>query len=275
MPEEIFPIVLNSNNYVNDNTYTYRFPRGSIYLKNSSVSLSQINLYYSWQNIDAQYNNNVFKIIFPDNTPETFTTYTVTIPYGNYTIEDLNKYLQHWSIQNGKYILNATTGQNVYYLELISNPQTYSIEFVAHDIPTALPAGYLNPGGMTFPAVISKPSLVVLNSNNFGTLIGFEPGVYFTSSSTKTPEMNPVSSVLVTCSLINNRFTSPSDILYSFVSGSAQYGSMLSINNQDMVFTNIPEGHYKEVTIKFLSDKLIPLNIRDKSGIIYLIVKIS
>lgn len=274
MSEEIFPIVLNQNNYVNENTFTYKFPRGSVHFKNASVSLSQINIYYSWGNIEEQYNNNKFDIIFPDATPATFTRYNVEVPYGNYTVEDLNQYLQHWSIQNNKYIVNASTGQNLYYMEFISNPQTYKIEFIAHDI-NGLPPGYLNPGGMTFPAVVSKPTLVILPNNNFGELIGFAPGAYFTSSSTKTPEMNPVSSVLVTCSLINNRFTSPNNVLYSFVSGSAQYGSMLAIQNQDMVFTNIPEGQYSECEIRFFSDKLKNINIRDKSLVIYLIVKIQ
>jgi hypothetical protein len=275
MPEEIFPIVLNSSNYVNDNTYTYKFPRGSVFLKNSSVSLSQVNLYYSWPNIDAQYNNSTFKLVWPDSSIPGFTEYDISVPYGNYTISDLNNFLQHWSIQNGKYLINNATGQYVYYLELLTNPQKYTVQFVSHPLPTSLPAGYSNPAGMTFPIASIGPTLVTLN-NNFGDLIGFEKSsAYFTSESTKTPELNPVSSVLVTCSLINNRFTSPNNIIYSFVSGSATYGSMLSIANQDMVFTNISEGHYKEVSISFLSDKLSPLSIRDKSLIIYLIVKIN
>ncbi len=275
MPSEIFPIVLNQNNYVDANTFTYQFPRGSVYLNNASVSLSQINIFYSWGNIESQYNNNKFKLIFPDNTGPGFTEYDVTIPYGNYNVEDLNQYLQHWSIQNNKYIVNNTTGQNVYYIELIANPQRYVIQFISHDLPTSLPAGYSNPAGMVFPANVLKPTLVTIN-NNFGDLIGFEKNsAYFTSESTKTPEMSPVSSVLVTCSLINNRFSNPNNVLYSFVSGSTEYGRMISVQNQDMVYSNIPEGHYKEVTIKFLSDKLVPLYIKDKSLIIYLIVKIE
>jgi hypothetical protein len=275
MPTEIFPIVLNQNNYVDANTFTYQFPRGSVYLNNASVSLSQINIFYSWGNIEAQYNNNKFKLIFPDNTGPGFTEYDVTIPYGNYSVEDLNQFLQHWSIQNNKYIVNNASGQNMYFIELIINPQRYTIQFIAHDIPTSLPAGYSNPAGMTFPASVLKPTLVTLN-NNFADLIGFEKNsAYFTSESTKTPEMSPVSSVLVTCSLINNRFSNPNNVLYSFVSGSTEFGRMLSVQNQDMVFSNIPDGHYKEVTIKFLSDKLVPLYIKDKSLIIYLIVKID
>lgn len=276
MPE-IHPIILNQNNAEDSHTFTYRFSKGAVHLKNASIALSECQIFYSWGNIEPQFNNNVFKIIFPDGTPETFTTYTVTIPFGNYTIEDLNKFLQHWSIQNGKYIVNATTGQNVYYLEFISNPQTYQIEFISYKIPEGgLPAGYLNPGGMTFPVTANAmASLVILNTNNFGNLIGFEPGVYFTSASTKTPQMSPISSILMSCNLINSGFSNPSNILYSFVSGSTEYGHMISVQNQSVEFIKIHDGVYRELSIKFIDDKFRPLYIKDTSLLISLLIKID
>jgi hypothetical protein len=274
----IFPIILNSSNAVpNDtSTYIYKFPRGSINLKNASVALSQINIFYSWGNINkALYNNSEFGIIFPNGTGPGFTNYDITIPDGNYTVEDINKYIQLFCIQNHLYLID-NKGNNVYYLELLINPNTYSISLVCYDIPTSLPAGYTNPGGLfSFPALANQKPTLVIKANNFGKLIGFNVGPHQTQLSDVTPEMGPVSSVLVGCSLINNKFSNPNNIIFSFVSGSTEYGRMLSIQNQDLVYSNINEGVYSEIKINFLDNNFKRLNIKDTNLIIYLIIKID
>lgn len=270
-----FPIVLNSSNAVDASTYTYKFPQ-SLNLKNASIGLSQINLYYSWANINKSlYNNSEYKINFPDSVGN--TEYTITIPDGNYTVEDLNAHLQSFFIANNKYLVNQVNDKYVYYMEFLSNPITYSIQLICHDIPTVLPTGYNNPSGgaFSFPATVQKPSLTVLSTNKFGDLIGFNAGTSFSKVSDKTPQMSPVSSVLVTCSLVNNKFTNPSNIIYSFVSGSTEYGRMLSVNNQDIVYSNIGDGIYQDITIKFIDNNFNRLNIKDTNLIIYLIVKIN
>lgn len=275
MPAEIHPIILNQNNNVDDNTYTYTFSKGASHLKGASIALSECNIFYSWQNITARFNNNSFSIIFPDNTVPTFTEYDITIPDGNYTVEDLNQFLQQWQIDNAKYLVNNTTLKNYYFIELVTRPHTYQIQLIMYDIPTALPVGYSNPSGMVFPAVVSKATLV-LSNNKFGDLIGFEPNAgYFSALSTKTPQMSPISSILMSCNLVNSGFSNPSNILYSFVSGSTEYGRMISVQNQSIEFLKIPDGVYRELTIKFMDDKFRPLIIKDHSLIIYLLIKIE
>ena len=277
MPSSIFPIILNSTNSVQDDpsTYLYKFPRGSVNLKNASVALSQINLFYSWGNINKSlYNNSEFSIIFPDGTVGGSTTYDVTVPDGNYTIEDLNRYLQKVFIDNRKYLISVSTGNNIYYMELVANPNTYSIQLICYDIPTLLPPETLDPG-FSYPTVAGQKPTLVIKNNNFGKLIGFNVGNHTTSLSQITPQMSPVSSVLVTCSLINNKFTNPNDVIYSFVSGSTEYGRMLSIQNQDLVYSNIDDGVYTHVSIKFIDNNFNRLNIKDTNLIIYLIVRID
>ena len=275
MPAEIHPIILNQNNNVDDNTYTYTFSKGASHLKGASIALSECNIFYSWQNITARFNNNSFSIIFPDNSVPTFSLYDITIPDGNYTVEDLNQFLQQWQIDNKKYLVNNTSLKNYYFIELVTRPHTYQIQLIMYDIPTALPVGYSNPAGMVFPAVVSKASLVLKN-NKFGDLIAFESNsVYFSALSTKTPQMSPISSILMSCNLVNSGFSNPSNILYSFVSGSTEYGRMISVQNQSIEFLKIPDGVYRELTIKFMDDKFRPLIIKDHSLIIYLLIKIE
>ena len=275
----IFPIILNSTNAVSGDasSYVYKFPRGSINLKNASIAISQINMFYSWNNIDKPaYNNSEFQIIFPDGTVPTFTEYSITIPNGNYDIVALNQFLQGWFIQHNKYLIDSS-GNYVYYMELLANQSTYTIQLITYPIPTSLPSGWSVPsGGFSFPVQANqKPTLVVASNNNFGKLIGFSPGGYFDHISDITPQMSPVSSVLVTCSMINNKFTNPNNVLFSFVSGSTEFGHMLSIQNQDLTYANIDNGVYTEVTIKFIDNEFRRLNIKDTNLIIYLIVKIE
>lgn len=278
MSSSIFPIILNSS-HVDPNdlsTYTYKFPRGSAIFKNASVAISQINIFYSWRNIDkSAYNNNQFKLIFP-NATSLIQEYDVIIPDGNYDVAALNSFLQHWSIQNGCYLRNDVTQQNRYYIELVTHPETYKIQLISYEIPTSIPPGYSNPGNMTFPIQAGlTPVMKILSTNNFGQLLGFNPGEYGSHMSDVVPQMSPVSSVLVGCSLVHNKFTNPDNILLSFVSGKNEYGSMIQVQNQDIQYSKIEDGTYTQLQIKFYTNEFKRLNILDPNLIVYLIIKID
>jgi len=60
--------------------------------KNEQIALAQIQLYYSWENINAiPLNNSSFSYLFPNNdNPATYTSYPVVIPNGIYEIDDIN-----------------------------------------------------------------------------------------------------------------------------------------------------------------------------------------
>ncbi len=278
MPSSVFPIILNSKNSVNGDTstYTYKFPRGSLNLKNASIALAQLNIYYSWPNINASaFNNNSFQIIFPDAGGS--TTYDVVIPDGNYTVEQLNAFLQSFFIENRKYLINAETAQYRYFYEIKSNPVTYKIDLISYTIPIESEAtGFLEPpGGFSYPTTTGQsPSMVILN-NNFGNLIGFTPGTYQDASSDKVPQMSPVSSILIRCSLITNKLTNPGDIISSFIVGGQPYGSNLSISPPNLVFNRINDGIYTECKIQFIDDQFNRLNIIDQNLIIYLVLQID
>jgi hypothetical protein len=141
------------------------------------------------------------------------------------------------------------------------------------EVPLALPTDWSNPGSFEFPTILTTPEFYVYD--NFSKVIGMNAGSYFDSRlSDFTPEVSPVSSVLVGCSLVNNHFTNPSTIIYSFVSGSTKYGSILSVNAQDLVYSNIRDGTYHEFDVVFMDQNYKPLEIIDTSLIIYLVVKI-
>lgn len=278
-------IIINGNNVVpntlND-TYNYQFPSGAVAFKNDQIAVASISMYFSWFNItsattQSQYNNNVYQYTWYNNAGA--STFTVTMPDGYYEIEDLNAYLQYTLVQNGQYLVDAN-GDFVYYLEIVVNPTYYGTQINAYPIPTALPLGWTNPAGMTFPVVASTPQLTVLSTNNFGTVIGFNPGTYppapqitnYSVLSQNTPQISPINSLLMTCNILDNPYANPKTLLYSFNPAGTQFGALINIQVPQFSFVDIYDGQYTDFTIQFYDQNLRRIYINDPNIVILLVI---
>lgn len=280
-------LIINGNNLVvnafND-TYSYRFPVGSVTFKNDQIAVSSVSMYYSWENITSgsdggQYNNNTFQYDFLG------TTITVTIPTGYYEISDINAYLQSQMVANKQYLVD-TNGDFVYYLEIVQNSTFYAIQLNSYAVPTAATAaalGYTQPAGAlwAFPAVATTPQFIILSTNNFKSVIGFSAGTYPNPtqatnysivSNSGVPQVTPVSSLIMTCSLLNNPYSIPSTLLYSF-SPNVTYGSQIQVNPPEMSFVDIQDGAYNDFQIQFFDQNLNRVSIQDTNLVILLVVK--
>jgi hypothetical protein len=276
-----YPLILNGGDLVpntyGNSTYRYTFPSGSVRFKNSKCAIANINLYYSWFNITAANDNTQFQISWP--VPAGYTTYTVNITTGFYSINDLNEYLQQFCINNGLYLINAS-GQYVYYLELVANPVYYSIQLNTYPVPTALPAGWTAPALWPgYPLLTLTPRLIVPNTN-FTKIIGFNAGTYPAASAVNysklsdfTPQITPVQSVIVSCSLVNNKMSVPSSVLYSFGFTNVSFGSVITVEPTQFSFIDIQDGNYPYFDVQFLDQDFNALQINDTNLIIQLLIK--
>lgn len=274
----LFPLIINSSglqpNSFN-NTYRYTFPQGSVHFKNSKVAVSNINMYYSWFNITSNFDNNAFSFIFPDAGGT--TTYNVSITDGYYSIEELNTYLQQFCITNNLYLIDGA-GDYVYYLEFTTNSTYYSIQLNTYPVPTALPVGYTDPG-FSFPVASSTPRLVV-PSTNFRDLIGFNAGTYptpaqattYSKLSDYTPQVSPTQSIILACTLLNNKYSNPSTILYSFTSTNTAFGSLIESAPNQYSFVSIQDGSYPYFEVSFYKQDYSPLAINDTNLVIQLLI---
>ena len=279
MATTIYPIIINGSNLVpstNNNTYQYFFP-SSIQLEPSSkIALASINMFYSWYNISTAYNNNKFNIIWATNIGT--TTYNLTIPDGYYTVAQLNTYLDSFLIQNGLYLID-NNGKYIYYLEIQENPNVYGIQLNSFPIPNLLPAGWSNPAAMTFPAIATTPQFVILN-NNFQQWTGVNQGIYpspsqattYSKVSDFTPQVTPIQSVLMTCSLVNNAYANPTSLLYSFNTSNTAFGGLITSSPNEYIFVNVQQGLYSDITIRFSDQSFNPISIRDTNIVINLLV---
>jgi hypothetical protein len=274
-----FPIIINSTNYVNGNTFKVQLA-STIDLSNFTVSVGQAFIYYSWYNINSSpLNNNLFSLTIPRNGGS--DTLNVIIPDGAYNINDLNNFLQFTLIEGGYYITNNTTGINTYYASLSISPTSYAVQWNTTPMPTSLPVGFTS-GGMTFPGSANQHyQLTVMGSNNFQDIIGFNTGTYpsaptnagtQTKNSDYTPNVNPISAVQMRLSCIYNPFSSNSQLLHVFTNQGVNIGQIINASpNYEQFVPCI--GAHRELTLTFYDQNGYVLNILDKNLTIKLIFK--
>jgi hypothetical protein len=120
-------LVLNNNNNVgnNNNTYQYNFTKGNFSIPESTeIMITNIQIPYSWFNISSLIGNNEIVFLFPTGASQ-YVFNNIIIPDGFYTTTTLNYFLQSWMISKGFYLVNGTTGENYYFLNISYNTSSY------------------------------------------------------------------------------------------------------------------------------------------------------
>jgi len=238
-------------------------------------------MYYSWQNINnTTLRNNVLTYTW-ENAANVQTTYTITIPNGLYEIGDINYYCQYIMIQNGHYLVNGS-GQNVYFFEWIVNPTIYAIQLNTYQFPTALPALFTNPAGVPFPAQTFKPQ--VSTPANFNLIVGFadtfisdrDLGTAYPNTdsytSTITPQVQPNPTLLVTSSNIDNKYASPSSVIYS-ITPTVAIGEQIIEKPPEFSWNKMIGGTYAELRITLTGSDNGPVVILDPNMTIILAIR--
>jgi len=273
-------LVLNSSNTTNQpNIFQYNFLNGAFIVnEGSEMCITGITIPYSWFNIQQQYyNNTTFQYTFTEGAIT--TTYNVTLPNGYYSVNTINDYLQGQFVNQGLYLVDSL-GNNVYYLSLVYNVSTYSVQILSFAVPTALPPGYTNPAGLVFPTPNpATPQLVVLSTSNFGSIIGFTAGSYppvvqatdYSILSNTTPNGSPVNSIIVRCNLVSNNVISPSDILDSFQIN-ADFGTNINYSPNFEKWIKIKSGRYSNFTISLEDQNFNTIPIIDSNVLITLLI---
>lgn len=272
-------IVLNQSNIVagtNNTTLVYNFPN-SVDLTGCEIAVSNINMYYSWDNININFGNNTFT--YDWTTGVTTVTYTVTIPNGIWNISDINAYLQFTFIANGHYLVNAG-GQNVYYAEFLVNPNRYAIQVNTFPVPTALPALWTNPAGLVFPTTTFNPTLtfpakfneIVGYAAGFATVPNTGVGTTLSYLSSVAPQVQPNSNLLINLTNIDNKYANPSSVIYS-IAPSVGIGELIIEKPPELNFNKLLAGTYNQLRLTFTAPGFTPVYIRDPNMTIIMCIR--
>ena len=279
-----FTLVLNSQNVYEggNNTYKYNFIQGNFNIPpDSEVMVANVQIPFSFYNITAAYNNNQFQFSWPTGSSG-YTTITITIPDGFYTTTSLNYYLQQIMISNGYYLIDGS-GQNVYYYSIQYNSYQYGNQVLAYTVPTSLPSGYSAPSNWAgYPSVSRTPYITILN-NNFGTFLGFTAGNYpaagytqsYSANSSITPVGSTVNSIILRCSLVDNKVGTPMDILDSFTIGGTSFGANINYAPTVPKWVKLSSGSFSNFYITFTDQNLNLLAALDDNILITLLFSLG
>jgi hypothetical protein len=182
-------------------------------------------------------------------------------------------------ISNGHYLVDAA-GDNVYYIEVVTNSVLYAVQFNCFKLPTSLPTGYTNPAAMTYPATTLTPQ-VTIPATNFRNYLGFDAGTYpsvqqttdYSAYSTTAPQVSPTQSIIMTTNLISNGLTNPGNVLYSFTPSGVQFGSLIESKPASPMWLDVTNGFFQSVEIQLYNQAFTPLVVKDPNVVIILVVK--
>jgi hypothetical protein len=265
-------VVAGSNNTVFD----YQFPGGGIQLKaHTKIALASITMYNSTPNISASLNNNTYQYRWIDAT-----VHTVTMPDGFYEISDMNNFLHQTMLNNGHYLEEKSTSNAVWFLTLSVNTSTYKIDLLSFPMVDTFytPALYDTPTppfpipAWSVPAVSANPQFII-PATLFTNIVGLDAGTYpaaanntviTTSSSTFAPQVNPLSSYLVKCNLVNNPYGIPNSLIYSFPP-SGSFGQQFVVAPNEYSFIDAQDGYYNTMRIEITDQNDRPTLILDSN----------
>lgn len=274
-------IVLKSSNITDPNTnavFKYDFPN-SVNLIDHEVALISASMYYSWNNISTILENRTFQYQYVDGLNVTQTV-TVTLDEGLYEISDINKALQFSMINEGLYLTDNTTNENIYYIEFVINTVRNSVDINTYAVPTSHPGGFTAPSNWVgYPSTTYHPNLII--ASKFNEIIGYEAGFesgfntgvtdIVSFSSSQSPNVNPNSNLLLDVgAFTDNKYSNPAGVIASIVP-SVSVGGLINVKPPEYVYSPIKNGIYSSVTVRLLNAfTLQPQQIQDPSIVIIL-----
>jgi len=275
--------IAQNNPYPNTITINFPYPQS---FSRCEAALTNLYIYYSWYNISAAFGNNTFQYSVP--TGSTYTTYTVTIPDGFYTIDELSDYFVQVQIFNKSYAyLTADTSETpITYYSWVSNNVYYRTTLISNPIPAAsnatysFPAGYAGTG--VGPTVATDPTLTILPSGaaagtntpgqySFSKTLGISPGTYpapgtttaYTFNGQYPPVIESTNNVNLAANFINNGALSNNPTIIAKFSPQVAFGEQIVYTPYFPVYLPVSDNFYQGVVLQLQDDNFVPLNIQD------------
>jgi hypothetical protein len=212
------------------------------------------------------------------------TDYVFTFEDGYYSVSDINAFFQNQCILNGLYVTANSGADNVYFFELVVNSIRYATSLNFYSFPTdaeATKLGYSKPSNATwsYPASAQTPRLSFgqpfgnLIGQTFGTLPSLSPqSTNIQILSTSTPVISPVDSLILTCNLINSKYSVPNNILFT-VPITSTLGAIIQPNISSIVFNEILSQNFSTLEITIFDQLFNPVVLLDKELTLTLVIQ--
>ncbi len=263
------------------------------------IAVTDASFYNSFPNVTAAMQNNVIPYtipIFTGPNAVTFVNDSVTLADGFYSETDLNFALQQDFLAKKYYLLDPAN-KPIFFAAIVPNLITYSTDLKMFYLPTqadiaalgwTIPVGSpftgvgLNSGNQHYTTSLTitfNPGFTPSGSQliSMATLLGFPsttvtpiqgPSVApftqtpFVVSSTVAPEINPVTSVIIQCNMINVAIANPVNML-KLIPVTAAFGSINHFEANFPLFSNVVDNNYHFLQLSFLDQNLNPIKFFD------------
>lgn len=274
------PLYLTKKHVVSDEvgTLELRFRNNLNLTIDHEIALRTCVLPYSWFNITERFNNTTISYYWPTDA----STNLVEFRDSFMDVRDISSYIQKVMLANNHYLVDEN-GLNVYYMEIQNNRSIYGNTLTVRPLPSALPDGWSNPGGLSLSAPNAKTPQLVFGTNEFNTLLGFNKSTSYPATpqsavtlihSPNYPEISPTGSVMLSCDLVNSTsWNTYGNILDTFDSGDTIYGGRITREPVNMSWLPVVPGSYSSIRLRFYDQDLVPLQINDKQIVIVLEVR--
>ena len=193
-----------------------------------NIALSNLSIYYTWNNIRSSYNNNKFKI--------SATTWNdkFELPDESYSVSDIQNYFEYilqkheWNLDNPSIRIYVNKRENKitfkiktgYYLELLT-PETMK--------------------------VLGSTKNKIAKDKNGGNV----------------PHLEIWEVVLVYCNIFNNDYQQNSRVLYTFVANKP-FGSLLETSPTSFISLRTFNSEFKAIEVWFTDQNSQPLEIEER-----------
>ena len=192
------------------------------------IALSNLSIYYTWNNIKSSYNNNKFKISVPTWNEE------FTLPDGSYSVSDIQDYFQYILRKHGE-----NTGKPLIQIHVnkIENRITFKIK-----------KGY---------------SLELLTKETMKLFGSTKNKITKDKNGENLSHLENTEVVLVHCNMINNDYQQDSRVLCTFVPNKS-FGSLLDISLSNHIFLKTFNSEHDEIIVWFTdqNSKLLEIEVR-------------
>ena len=197
-------------------------------MREKSIALSNLSIYYTWKNVKSSYNNNKFKISAPTWNDK------FELPDGSYSVSDIQDYFQYILKKHGE---NTDKPSLQIYVNRIENRITFKIK-----------TGY---------------SLELLTRETTKLLRSTESKITKDKNSENVPHLEITEVVLVHCNIVNKDYQQDSRFLYTFVP-KKPFGSLLEISPTNHMFLKTLNSEYDEIKVWFTDQNSQALEIEDR-----------
>ena len=167
------------------------------------IALSNLSIYYTWNNNKSSNNNNKFKISAPTWNEE------FTLPGGSYSISDIQDYFHYILKKHGENINKDNNPSVKIYINKIENRITFKIK--------------------------NRYSLELLRKETMRLLGSTKNKITKDKNEENVPHLEITEVVLVHCNRVNNDYRQDSRVLYTCVPNKS-FGSLLDISPSNNIF---------------------------------------